>query len=75
MSKYYGGTVVEDSGMLKTEWALTNFPHNEVLMEIGGFILYKHLDNPQIIHAVSRFPERKYGRDDMHQLYRLIHFK
>jgi hypothetical protein len=50
MNKYYGVTVVENSGMLKTEWATTNFPH-----------------------AVSSFPEHKYGRDDMHQMYRLIH--
>jgi len=74
MNKYYGNTVVENSGMLKTEWALTNFPYNEVLMEVGGYILYKDLHNPRIIHAVSRFPEHKYGRDDMHQMYRLIHF-
>jgi hypothetical protein len=74
MNKYYGVTVVENSGILKTEWATTNFPHNEVLMKVAGWTLYKDLNNPkQIVHAVSSFPEHKYGRDDMHQMYRLIH--
>jgi hypothetical protein len=75
MNKYYGGTVVDNAGMLKTEWAMKNFPHNEVLMQVGGYTLYKDLANPMIVHAVSNFPERKYGRNDMHQMYRLIHFK
>ena len=74
MSKYYGNTVVENSGMLKTEWAFSDFARFEVIMEVGGYILYRSPVNEKIVHAVSRFPEKKYGRDDMHQIFKLIHF-
>jgi hypothetical protein len=43
-------------------------------MEVGGYILYRSPVNEKIVHAVSRFPEKKYGRDDMHQIFKLIHF-
>lgn len=72
--KYYGVTVVEDSGMLKTEWALTEFSRFEVLVEVGGYILYKNPHNEKIVHAVSKFAQCKHGRNDMHQMYRLIHW-
>jgi hypothetical protein len=74
MNKYYGVTVVDNAGMLKTEWAMNRFDNNEVIMHVAGWTLYKDLNNPkQIVHAVSSFPEHKYGRVDMHQIYTLIH--
>lgn len=72
--KYYGVTVTENSGMLKTEWAFSDFARFEVIMEVGGYILYRSPVNSQIVHAVSKFAECKYGRNDMHQIFKLIHF-